>query len=376
MKRYVERRLSSNEKEFPSPEWSNTFDGLSNTLLDIGKIYKRKIGKIFTDTAREAKATDFARELYDKSIRSLRGSINKQRIDINAKITYYWNKIPNVREVPVGGFSNMIPVSKIVRGIYPGLREIVFFAEIKFQINFNLGKMGYFCDLLKGLEYPVIVFPDVVRVLNRKSSNEIVDILKHYDEVERRGVGTAALHLSNIVSYIKHAVKFLEENDLNDKKSIVPNPERANEKPNDAAEHSTALAGKEMSNSNDIGSVENKAGQDLVSTILGHELADEEIERSFVEVRRTMIKRAQPPKHAFNYDIEIELNKEIEESRTALLDALPRPENSLKPRDEVTKDVQDMYDDYILKVNDIFSRYMSVILNYLANKKIIRGPFV
>lgn len=384
MKIHLERRFTLNE-DFPAIDWKITFTVFATVLGDIKKLYQRKIDRVNV-ASRKAKATDLNKALHSENLHSLRDTINKHRLTINSKISYYLTQRSSAlatNNVSAGDSSSVILVSKISKDIYAELREIVFFTETISQILYNLGKRGYFNDLLKDFKYPVTVFPHMVGMVYRKrvtksgrelKRNSVLDILNHYNEVEQRYMEKAMLHIRNIVTYIKGATQFLEEHT---KKSQSTSAElRVHFAPitrmSKHAENSSAAADEEMSDSNEF--TWTKVGPQRLKNIENNEPSDEEVDRSFAEARRIMMKGEEPLEHAFSDDIETELYKEIEQNREVLLKSLPKPEDSLESPVQTTEEIQDKYDEYIIKVNKMFARYMDVILKYLSDNKIIKDP--
>lgn len=393
----LKRRLARKEKEFSASNWNKTFLVFPVAMFGIEDFYRQKIGKTVNNTSLKAKATDLNKALYDESVRFMKGTVNNHRLTINGNINYYWGlRFPaGVTNVPAGGFSSVIPVSKIAKDIYPGLRKIVFFTETMSQIHYNLGRRGYFSDYFNALEYPVIVFPHMVGIMTKRGARkiDIEYILRHYDELEQSYVKRSVRHIRNIVTYTKGAMQFLKENSKHGEKLTVPDAKSqstpaegnvdsaetlkstVNAGTNDVpkhVEHSTAAADEKVSDSNEF--TWTKEGPDRLKNIMNHEPTDEEVERSFAEARRNMMKGAEPPKHAFSYDIENELEREIQLNRKVLVESLPKPDDSLQSPVKAAEEIQDKYDEYIIKLNEMFSIYVGVILKYLGNNKIIEGP--
>lgn len=418
--------------EFPSIEFYEILIDFDNLLLRINRSYSKKIRKFYNSDGYngETFAIDIQENMYRISVNFLKETISKQEHNLKDKLNYYWKRVQKQYSASVSRILREIPFLKIAKGIYPVLREIVFFDEFKSKLNLSLARLGYVSADLKNLVYPVIVFPDMVSLLNAlpDSRKKIHEILGDYDEGERKLVNAALLQLAHIADYTEFlAGKILEvstdptvpvpdddsegatlvdEDDdpisldsLSTANTIQPKNNNEEEK-EVVTEDAAAAAATKITNSDFKGvTADDKEGKALANKLLGDdddELADQDIEDGLVEAQRNMkinvIEVKKPinidgnaqkrergvkvPKHvtiAVNHESEQNPISEIEDKRTALLESMKKYVVDSVLTEETIMGIQEEYDLYILEVNEMFAKYMENIYASFERNPLIKG---
>lgn len=410
--------------KFPSSEFDNIKTYFRDLLVKISEFYLNKIRKFCNsnnhDHVSTSQAIDIQEHIFSTSASILEDTLSKQERNLDERLKYHWDKVSNKYSAPASRVAREIPFSKIVNDIYPVLREIVFFNELKSKIHLSLIRQGLIFVDLKFVEYPVIVFPNIVGTQNEKSSSgEMHTILKHYDEVERRFVESAMEQLRYIVKVTEIIVEVSEQNTIYDKGITDPDsksttlvsegsPPTANTlTPTKEAtydEKNTKLpdtaAKKEMSKLKDA-TAENKEGQAFTRKIPiddddkdNNELADAIIEDGLKQAGLNMLinvsevknpkniegteqeatEEGKEKKHvsiAFKYDV-TKVGDQIEDKRNTILDSMKKYVDLL-PIEETITDIQEEYDAYILEVNEIFMTEIDILSAFLEHNPIIKG---